>query len=83
MEEKFVKEIKIIDKNKYEKYNELMQNIEKVKKSLEANYINMQFIKDRDLIDYYTYKIKSEEAQYDFLVQKAKVIEDELGGKNE
>ena len=78
MEKNFIKEIKIIDKKDSDRYNELMGNIEKVKKNLETDYNNMQFIQDKHLVDYYTYKIKAEEAQYDFLVQEAKIIEEKI-----
>lgn len=54
-----------------------MSNIENVKNTLYRDYKNMQFIEDRNLVDYYTYKIKAEEAQYDFLIQEAKKIEEE------
>ena len=56
-------------------YQELMNHIERVQKSLERDYNNIQFIEDRNLVDYYTYRIKAEEAQYDFLLQEAKRIE--------
>ena len=35
----------------------------------------MQFAEDRNLVDYYTYRIKAEEAQYDFLLKEAKKLE--------
>lgn len=75
MEEDFVKEMKIIDRSQVDTYKELMSNIDKIKKSLERNYNNMQFVEDRNLVDYYTYKIKAEEAQYDFLIREAKKVE--------
>lgn len=52
-----------------------MDNIKITKKNLERDYNNMQFIKDENLTDYYTYKIKSEEAKYDYLIKEAKKIE--------
>ena len=65
-----------MDRKKVDRYRELMSNIENVKKTLDRDYKNMQFIEDRNLVDYYTYKIKSEEAQYDFLIKEAKKMED-------
>ena len=65
-----------MDRKKVDRYRELMSNIENVKKTLDRDYKNMQFIEDRNLVDYYTYKIKSEEAQYDFLIKEAKKIEE-------
>lgn len=67
--------MKIIDRSQVDTYKELMANIDKIKKSLERNYNNMQFVEDRNLVDYYTYKIKAEEAQYDFLIREAKKVE--------
>ena len=75
MEKDFIKEAKVVDRSKVDTYAELMNNIEKIKKSLEKNYNNMQFVEDRNLVDYYTYKIKAEEAQYDFLIKEAKKVE--------
>ena len=77
MEKDFIKEVKVMDRKKIDRYRELMSNIENVKKNLQRDYINMQFIEDRNLVDYYTYKIKAEESQYDFLIQEAKKIEKE------
>ena len=56
-------------------YKELMNHIENIKKVLEKDYHNMQFVEDRDLVDFYTYKIKAEEAQYDYLIKEAKKVE--------
>lgn len=76
MERDFIKEVKVMDRKQVDRYKEIISNIEKVKKTLESDYKNMQFIENRDLVDYYTYKIKAEEAQYDFLIQEAKKLED-------
>lgn len=67
--------MKVIDRSKVNTYEELMNNIDKVKKNLERDYNNMQFIEDENLVDYYTYRIKSEEAKYDYLLKEAKKIE--------
>lgn len=56
--------------------NEIVKNLNIVKKDLEADYINIQYANDEKMLDYYTYKIKSEEAKYDFLIKKAKEIEE-------
>ena len=70
-----MKEMKVMDKKSVNSYKELMTNLEKVKKNLERDYNNLQFIEDRNLVDYYTYRIKSEEAQYDYLLQEDKKVE--------
>lgn len=75
MEEGFIKEIKITDTLGTDSYEQLLKNIEAAKKILENDYKNMQFVEDKDLIDYYTYKIKSEQAKYDFLIREAKKLE--------
>ena len=74
-EKDFIKEMKIMDRKGVNTYKELMNNIDKVKKNLERDYNNLQFIEDQNLVDYYTYRIKAEEAQYDYLLQEAKKIE--------
>lgn len=78
LEKDFIKEIKVTDRSNVDTYQELMGNIESIKKNLERDYKNMQFIEDQNLVDYYTYKIKSEEAQYDYLLKEAKRMEDGL-----
>ncbi len=75
MEKDFIKEMKVLDRSKVNTYEELMNNIDKVKKSLESDYNNLQYIEDEDLVDYYTYRIKSEEAKYDYLLKVAKKVE--------
>ncbi len=75
LEKDFIKEMKIMDIGKVDSYKELMNHIENIKKVLEKDYHNMQFVEDRDLVDYYTYKIKAEEAQYDYLIKEAKKVE--------
>ena len=75
MERDFIKEMKVMDQKNVDTYQELMNHIERIQKSLERDYNNIQFIEDRNLVDYYTYRIKAEEAQYDFLLQEAKRIE--------
>ena len=79
MEKDFIKEVKLMDRNHADTYKDIMNNIENVKNNLDRDYKNMQFIEDRNLVDYFTYKIKAEEAQYDFLIKEAKKIEDERG----
>ncbi|HIT71039.1 MAG TPA: YaaL family protein [Candidatus Scatovivens faecipullorum] len=71
MYDEFVKEAQINEKTDLEKNNELLQNIIFVKNSLANMYNNLQFA-DSDLIDYYTYQIKAEEAKYNYLIKQAK-----------
>ncbi len=71
----FKKDRNVLDKKKANRYQELMNHLEKVQKNLERDYQNIQFIEDRNLVDYYTYRIKAEEARYDYLLQEAKKVE--------
>ena len=71
MYDEFVKEFQIIELTENEKDLELLNNINNVKKSLGNIYANLQFA-DSDLIDYYTYQIKAEEAKYNYLIKQAK-----------
>lgn len=72
MYSEFIKEdSKILDKSDFEKDKELLQSIRFVKTSLGNMYNNLQFA-DSDLIDYYTYQIKAEEAKYNYLIKQAK-----------
>lgn len=71
MYDDFVREVKIENKTDLEKRQELIDSIKFVKKSLENMYKNLEFA-DGDLIDYFTYQIKAEEAKYDYLIKKAK-----------
>ncbi len=72
MQENYIKEIEFEKINDKDYHNQLKKDIEKVKNNLEMYYNNMQMVEDKNLVDYYTYKIKSEEAQYDFLIGEAK-----------
>lgn len=67
----YIKENKIIEKNKSEKDLDLIISIIKVKKELEEANKNFEFA-EGDLIDYYTYQIKANRAKFDYLLKKAK-----------
>ncbi len=71
MYDDFIKEVKIEDKSELEKESELIDNIRFVKNSLNNMYKNLEFA-EGDLVDYFTYQIKAEEAKYDYLIKKAK-----------
>ena len=71
MYDEFIKEVKIKDRSEEEKEYELIENIKFVKNTLNNMYKNLQQA-DGDLIDYFTYQIKAEEAKYDYLIKKAK-----------
>lgn len=71
MYSEFSKEVKIEDKTEDEKNFELVEAIKDIKRNLANMYNNLQYA-DSDLIDYYTYQIKAEEAKYNYLIKQAK-----------
>lgn len=72
MYSEFVREdAKILEFSEEERDKELLKNIRNVKNILSNMYNNLQFA-DSDLIDYYTYQIKAEEAKYNYLIKQAK-----------
>ena len=71
MREEFVRETKIYDKSEEEHKEALFSELETSRKRLMAFYENMNFAKD-NLVDYYTYQIKAEEAKYGYLLNKIK-----------
>ncbi|MCI9063072.1 MAG: YaaL family protein [Clostridia bacterium] len=71
MQEEFMKDSKIFDKNDKEKEIELMHSIIKTRTDLEQAHKNFEFAED-DLIDYYTYQIKANQSKLDYLTRLAK-----------
>ena len=71
MREDFVKETKIYDKSEEEKRIELYEELENSKKRLKGFYENMNFASG-NLIDYYVYQIKAEQAKFGYLINKIK-----------
>ena len=49
-----------------------VEEISQVESSLSAIYNNMQYVEDIEMIDYYVFKLKSEQAKHDFLMKKIK-----------
>ena len=69
--EEYVKEQKIIEKSEMEKEIELIRMIIKTREELKIANINFEYAKD-DLVDYYTYQIKANQAKLDYLIKLAK-----------
>jgi len=67
----FVKEFKLLDKNDSEKNDDLIRNIDEIKNNLSNMHNNIQYA-EKDLVDYYSYQIKAEEAKYSYLLKQAK-----------
>ena len=74
MQEKFVRETKILELQEEEKKLELLKGVDETRNNLRNMYHNMQFA-ESDLIDYYTYQIKAEEAKYNYLLKQIKKFE--------
>lgn len=72
MEEKFIKETNIIDKNEEEKNKELIKAIWITKELLSQAHQNFEYAED-DLIDYYSYNIKANQSKLDYLIKLAKM----------
>ncbi len=51
---------------------DLVEEITQVESSLSAIYNNIQYAEDIEMIDYYVFKLKSEQAKHDFLMKKIK-----------
>lgn len=51
---------------------DLVEEITQVESSLSAIYNNIQYAEDIEMIDYYVFKLKSEQAKHDFLMRKIK-----------
>ena len=71
MENEYIRESKILDKTEDEKKSELMQNIIYTKRLLMQSHVNFEYA-EKDLIDYYTYNIKANQAKLDYLIKQAK-----------
>ena len=71
MEEKFIKETNIVDKNEDEKNKELIKTIWLTKELLSQAHQNFEYA-ENDLIDYYSYNIKANQSKLDYLIKLAK-----------
>ena len=71
MHEEFVKEFKSPELSEEDYDKEIIKGILESKEALLNAHRNFDFA-EGELIDYYTYKIKSEQAKIDYLLKKAK-----------
>lgn len=71
MQEAFYREEIIKDKNELEKEKELIKNIVETREALKNNNKNFEFA-ESELIDYYIYQIKANQAKLDYLLKLAK-----------
>ena len=71
MGEEYIKEIKIKEKNELEKEIDLIKNIIKTREELKQDNKNYEYA-EMELIDYYIYQIKANQAKLDYLLKMAK-----------
>ena len=71
MEEEFKREGLIRDRSELDKEIELVRNIIKTKEELKNNNKNFEYA-EFDLVDYYIYQIKANQAKLDYLLRLAK-----------
>ncbi len=67
----YVKEEEIIEKTEMEKETELVRAIIKAREELKIANRNFEYAQD-DLVDYYTYQIKANQAKLNYLIKIAK-----------
>ena len=71
MQEEYVKEEKIVEKSELEKEIELIKTIIKTREELKIANKNFEYAVN-ELVDYYTYQIKANQAKLDYLIKMAK-----------
>ena len=72
MQEFYQKENQVIEKIDTDEESELLRNIVKTRRELEFANNNYQFA-ESDLIDYYIYEIKANQAKLNYLIKMAKI----------
>ena len=71
MKDKFIQELKLEEKTAEEQNIELIKSV--IKTKLELDTVTKNFEQaDDELIDYYTYQIKANQAKLDYLLKKIK-----------
>lgn len=69
--EYYIRERKIIERTEIDKEVELIKTIIKTREELKYNNINFEYAKE-ELVDYYTYQIKANQAKLSHLIKIAK-----------
>lgn len=67
----YVKEQIIMEKTEMEKETELIKSIIRTREELKVANRNFEYAQD-DLVDYYTYQIKANQAKLNYLIKIAK-----------
>ena len=71
MQNEYIRETKIIEKTEFEKENELIKSIISTREELKIANKYFEYAQD-ELVDYYSYKIKANQAKLDYLIKMAK-----------
>ena len=71
MQSEYIKEEKRVEKTEFEKQVELVKTIIKTREELKSANKNFEYAQD-DLVDYYTYQIKANQAKLNYLIKVAK-----------
>lgn len=71
MDEEYQKEQLIKNRTELDREIELVRNIIKTRNELNINNKNFEFA-EKDLVDYYIYQIKANQAKLDYLIKLAK-----------
>lgn len=71
MQDEYIKEQKIPDRTELKKEMELIKNIINTREELKTYNNNFEYAKE-DLVDYYVYQIKANQAKLDYLIKLAK-----------
>lgn len=71
MQEEYQRESLIKDRTELDKEIELVRNIIKTREELKNNNKNFE-LAENDLVDYYIYQIKANQAKLDYLLKLAK-----------
>ncbi len=71
MKESYIKEIPIIDLNQEQSDISIVESIMESQRKLELAHKNFEYARG-DLVDYYAYQIKSEQAKISYLLKQAK-----------
>ena len=72
MQNEYIRETKIIEKTEFEKESELIKSIISTREELKIANKNFEYAQD-ELVDYYSYKIKANQAKLDYLIKMAKI----------
>ena len=71
MQEEYIRETNIIEKTEKEREIELIKNIIKTREDLKNANKNFEYAQG-DLVDYFSYQIKANQAKLDYLIKLAK-----------